>query len=175
LSLLAASAVTAGTLMVRRLDGVDVVVLSAAHLLFGGIVLAGAALAIEGAPNIAWTPRFVAVLLFLGILATAATTLAWFVETQRCALSSLTPWMFLVPVFGLVIGFVVLGERPDAWTVAGITLVLIGLRVALSQHAIAGAGPGHLHITKEPSQPGERRRNLSLPGSGATSGPRRAT
>jgi drug/metabolite transporter (DMT)-like permease len=160
LSLLAASAVTAGTLMVRRLGDVDVVVLSAAHLLFGGVVLAGVALVVEGSPNIAWTLRFVVVLGFLGVVATAATTLAWFVETQRCALSSLTPWMFLIPVFGLLIGIVVLGERPDVWTAAGITLVLVSMRVALTQQAGAGAGagPGHLHVTDAPSPPGGRRR-----------------
>ncbi len=160
LSLLAASAVTAGTLMARRLGGVDVVVLSAAHLLFGGVVLAGVAVVVEGGPNISWTLRFVVVLTFLGVVATAATTLAWFVETQRCALSSVTPWMFLIPVFGLLIGIVVLGERPDAWTVVGISLVLISMRVALSEHAGPGAaaGPGHLHVTDTPGPLSGRRR-----------------
>lgn len=145
LSLLAAAAVTAGTLMARRLGGLDVVVMSAAHLLIGGAVLAGAALIVEGPPQITWTPRFVAVLAFLGLVATAATTLAWFTETQRCPLSSLTPWMFLVPVIGVVTGIVVLGERPDVWTVTGIVLVLLSMRVALGRHAVTGAGPGHLH------------------------------
>jgi drug/metabolite transporter (DMT)-like permease len=167
LSLLAASAVTAGTLMVRHLGGIDVVVASAAHFLFGGVVLAGVAVAVEGAPQIAWTPRFVAVLAFLGLIATAATTLAWFVETQRCPLSSLTPWMFLVPVFGLLTGIVVLGERPDAWTVTGTVLVLLSMRVALAQHGIAGAGPGHLHVADSPGRAGtraQRAQQTSVPG-----------
>lgn len=150
LSLLSALAVTAGTLMARRLGGIDVVVASAAHFLVGGAVLAAVAAAVEGAPRIAWTPRFVAVLAFLGLVATAATTLAWFVETRRSPLSSLTPWMFLVPVVGLVIGVVVLGERPDAWTVTGVVLVLLSMRVALTHHGIAGAGPGHLHVADRP-------------------------
>jgi drug/metabolite transporter (DMT)-like permease len=152
LSLLSAAAVTAGTLMVRRLRGVDVVVVSAAHLVFGGVVLAGVAAAVEGAPHIHWTPRFLAVLAFLGLIATAATTLAWFVETQRCPLSSLTPWMFLVPVFGLLIGIAILGERPDAWTVTGIVLVLVSMRVALTKHGIASSGPGHLHVADTPGR-----------------------
>lgn len=146
LSLVAASAVTAGTLMVRYLGEVDVVVASAAHFLFGGLVLALVAAFVEGVPHIDWTLRFVAVLGFLGLVATAATTLAWFVETQRCPLSSLTPWMFLVPVFGFIIGIAVLGERPNLLTVAGIALVLLSMRVALKRHGIAGPGPGHLHV-----------------------------
>lgn len=151
LSLVAASAVTAGTLMVRYLGEVDVVVASAAHFLLGGLVLAVVAAFVEGVPHIDWTLRFVSVLAFLGLVATAATTLAWFVETQRCALSSLTPWMFLVPVFGLVIGIAVLGERPNLLTLAGIVLVLLSMRVALKQHGIAGPGPGHLHVADNQS------------------------
>jgi drug/metabolite transporter (DMT)-like permease len=146
LSLVAASAVTAGTLMARYLGDVDVVVASAAHFLFGGLVLAVAAAFVEGVPHIDWTLRFVTVLAFLGLVATAATTLAWFVETQRCPLSALTPWMFLVPVFGFAIGIAVLGERPSPLTMAGIALVLLSMRVALKQHGIAGLGPGHLHV-----------------------------
>ncbi len=141
LSLLAAAAVTTGTLMVRGLTGLDVVVTSAAHFLVGGLVLAGVAFAVEGPPNISWTPRFVLVLAFLGLVATAATTLAWFVEAQRSALSSLTVWMFLIPVFGLLIGIVVLGERPSAWTGAGIALVLVAMLLALAKQPVPGAGP----------------------------------
>ncbi|UZJ25999.1 DMT family transporter [Rhodococcus antarcticus] len=141
LSLLAAVAVTTGTLIVRTLGGLDVVVTSAAHLLVGGLVLAGAALAVEGPPDISWTPRFVLVLSFLGLVATAATTLAWFVEAQRSALSSLTMWMFLIPVFGLLLGMVVLGERPGPWTGVGIALVLVAMLLALTQQPVPGAGP----------------------------------
>lgn len=166
LSLVAASAVTAGTLMVRFLGDVDVVVASAAHFLFGGLVLVAAF--VEGVPHIDWTLRFVTVLAFLGVVATAATTLAWFVETQRCPLSSLTPWMFLVPVFGLVIGIGVLGERPNLLTLVGIVLVLLSMRVALKQHGIAGPGPGHLHVAdnrvRRQGAPPEQR--CCLPGGG---------
>jgi len=137
LSLGSAAAVTAGTLMVRHLRDVDVIVASAAHFLFGGAVLAGVAEFIEGFPHIDWTPRFIAALAFLGLVGTAAAFLAWFVEAQRCALASLTTWTFLVPVFGLLLGIAVLRERPDGWTVSGIALVLLSMRVALdrpSQH-----------------------------------------
>ena len=140
LSLLSAVAVTAGTLMVRVLRDVDIVVVSAAHFLVGGVGLASAALVVEGVPDIAWTARFVGVLAFLGLVTTAATTLAWFVEAQRCPLSSLTPWLLLVPVFGLLIGFVA-GERPNSWTVMGVVLVLVSVWASLFKSGAAGAGP----------------------------------
>lgn len=133
LSLGAAVAVTAGTLMVRHLRNVDVVVAVAAHFLIGGVVLAGLAAVIEGLPQIQWTPRFVAVLAFLGLIGTAAAFLAWFIEAQRCALASLAAWTFLVPVFGVLVGIAILGERPDAWTVSGIAMVLLSMRIALTR------------------------------------------
>lgn len=153
LSLVAAAAVTAGTLMARSLRGVDVVVASAAHFVAGGVVLALAAALVEGPPEIAWTPRFVAVLAFLGLIATAATTVAWFVETQRCELSTLTPWMFLVPVVGLVVGVGVLGERPTPLSLTGVVVVLVSMRVALQQHGVMGPGPGHLHASDRRHRP----------------------
>jgi len=133
LSLGSAVAVTTGTLMVRHLRNVDVIVASAAHFLFGGAVLAAVAAVTEGFPRIQWTPRFIAALAFLGLIGTAAAFLAWFIEAQRCALASLTTWTFLVPVFGLLLGIAVLGERPDGWTVSGIALVLLSMRVALDR------------------------------------------
>jgi len=132
LSLGSAAAVTSGTLMIRHLRHVDVIVTSAAHFLIGGVVLAGVALASEGLPHIHWTPRFVAILAFVSLIGTAATFLAWFIEAQRCALASLTTWTFLVPVFGLLLGIAVLGERPGVWTVSGIALVLLSMRVAFA-------------------------------------------
>lgn len=150
LSLLSAAAVTAGTLLVRRVHGADVVVFSAAHFLIGGVLLAVTAAAVEGTPHIHWTARFVTILAFLGLVGTAAAFLAWFVETQRCDLAKLTAWTFLVPVFGLMLGFVVLGERPGGWTAVGIALVLLAMWSALTQPNAAPAVPAHSAIAGPP-------------------------
>ena len=152
LSLAASAALTAGTLMARHLGSIDIVVASAAHFLFGGLVLAGVALVVEGPPHIDWSPRFIAVLAFLGLVATAATTLAWFVETLRCPLSSLTPWLLLPPVFGLLLGAIVLSERPDVWTVTGIVLVLMSMRITLSEHGAAVPAAGHPTVAGPPGR-----------------------
>lgn len=146
LSLLSAAAVTSGTLMVRRVQNSDIVVFSAAHFLVGGAVLAVAAAAVEGPPQIQWTARFVVILAFLGLVGTAAASLAWFVETQRCDLAKLTAWTFLVPVFGLLLALVVLGERPGGWTGAGIALVLLAMWAVLTQPNAAPAVPTHSHL-----------------------------
>lgn len=131
LSLLAAVAVTAGTLLSRLLGGLDLVVATAWHLLIGGAVLVVLAAIVEGFPVIAWTPRFVLSLAFLALVGTAATTVAWFGEARRSRLDTLTAWTFLTPVFGIALAAFVLGERPGGWTALGLTAVLVAMWIAL--------------------------------------------
>lgn len=131
LSLLSAVAVTAGTLLSRRLGGLDLVTATGWHLLIGGVALAGLAAAVEGAPVITWTPRFVVSLAFLALVGTAATTVAWFTEARHSRLDTLTTWTFLTPVFGIALAAVVLGERPGGWTAVGLTAVLVAMWTSL--------------------------------------------
>jgi len=131
LSLLAAVAITGGTLLARRLGGLDVIVASGWHFVIGGAVLAVVAAAVEGPPVIAWTPRFVAVLAFLSLVGSAAAFVAWFTEAQHSRLDVLSAWTFLTPVFGIVLGAVVLAEQPSGWTAAGLVAVLAAMGVVL--------------------------------------------
>ena len=131
LSLLSATAITSGTLLARRIGDLDVVAVSGWHFFIGGVLLAGLAWLTEGAPNIAWTPRFVGVLAFLALVGTAAAFVAWFHETLSCRLDQLSAWTFLVPIIGIVLAAVVLHEHPRGWTLAGLVIVLIALWIAL--------------------------------------------
>jgi probable blue pigment (indigoidine) exporter len=127
LSVLAAIAITTGTLLSRRLAGIDLVHAAGWHFLIGGAVLAAVASAVEGLPRIDWTPRFVLALAFLALVGTALAFWAWFTETMRCPLGQLAAWTFLTPVFGVAFGLVLTGERPAGWTAAGMLLVLASL------------------------------------------------
>ena len=132
LSLVAASAITAGTLLSRRLGSLDVIVASGWHFVIGGAVLAVVAEAVEGAPVIAWTPRFIAVLAFLSLVGSAAAFVAWFTETRRARLDALSAWTFLTPVVGIVLGAVVLSERTSGWTGVGLVAVLVAMGIVLA-------------------------------------------
>ena len=127
LSILAAAAITAGTLLSRRLAGTDIVQAAGWHFLIGGAGLVAVAAAVEGVPRIAWTPRFVLALAFLALVGTALAFWAWFTETLRCPLGELAAWTFLTPVFGIAFGLLLTGERPAGWTAAGMVLVLASL------------------------------------------------
>jgi probable blue pigment (indigoidine) exporter len=135
LSLLAAAAITGGTLLARLLGDVDVLVASAWQFLLGGLALAGFAWLAEGSPTINWAPRFVAVLLFMSVIGTAAAYVAWFTEAQKCRLDQLTAWTFLAPVTGIVLAATVLGERPTGWTLSGLAIVLFALAITLRPNA----------------------------------------
>ncbi|MAY94978.1 MAG: EamA family transporter [Nocardioides sp.] len=127
MSLTAAVAITAGTLLSRRLGGLDVIVTTGWHFVIGGVAGAVLAAAVEGAPVIAWTPRFVAVLAFLSLVGTAAAFVIWFTEVQRARLDLLSAWTFLTPVVGIALAALLLEERPDGWTAVGLFTVLLAL------------------------------------------------
>jgi probable blue pigment (indigoidine) exporter len=131
LSLVSAVAITAGTLLARRAGHLDVVMVSGWHFVIGGAGLTVVAAAVEGPPEIAWTPRFTASLAFLALIGTAWAFVVWFSEAQRHPLGLLSTWTFLTPLFGTGFGFLLLGERPSGWTAAGLVLVLASLWVVL--------------------------------------------
>lgn len=127
LSVLAAVAITAGTLLSRRVAGSDTLQVVAWHFLIGGAVLTAVASWVEGIPRIDWTARFVIVLAFLSVVGTALAFWAGFSETLRSPLGPLAAWTFLTPVFGVAFGVVFMKEYPGPWAAAGIALVLVSL------------------------------------------------
>lgn len=133
LSLLAAAAVTTGTLLARGLAGADLVAASAWHFLIGGTLLAAMAAAREPLQAIHWTAQFLAVLLFISLAGTAAAFLAWFTEAARSRLDLLTAWTLLVPVIGTLVSLFLPEERPPPPAAAGIVLVLGALCLVLGR------------------------------------------
>ena len=131
LELASAAAATAGTLIARRLGTIDNLVAGGWSFLLGGLSLAAWAGLTEGTPAVRWDPRFVAILAFVGVLATAMVYLVWYQEARRCPLHRLAAWTFAVPVFGLVLAVIFEGEQPSAWTTAGISVVVASLWLVL--------------------------------------------
>ena len=132
LALVAATAITTGTLLARRMHDIDILVVSAWHFLIGGAGLALVAFIREGAPAVTWTPRFVAALAFLALVGTAGAFVLWFTEVRRAPLAAVALWTFLTPVFGLTFSAIALREYPTGRELAGIALVLAGLAGGLA-------------------------------------------
>lgn len=126
LALASAAAVTAGTL-ISRIVRAEPLVAAAAQLLIGGVLLAGAAVLVEGAPAVDWTPNLVLVVLFMAVIGTAAPTVAWFAEARRARLDALATWTLLVPVFGIALSLVLLRETPGTWGWFGMAIVVASM------------------------------------------------
>lgn len=136
LSLTAAAAVTAGTLISRAVRA-DPFLVATVQLLLGGVILLVAAAIVEGPPVIEWTPGFVLSLLWMSLAGTAATTVAWYAETQRSRLDILTTWTILVPVFGIVLSVGLLQETQSVlgWTGTAIVIGSVALLTIPGRHA----------------------------------------
>lgn len=125
-ALTSAAATTAGTL-ISRIVHADPRFVAAAQLLIGGAVLAATATLAEGPPRIDWTLPFILSLLFLSLIGTAATTVAWFAETRRARLDTLAAWTLLVPVYGILLSQLLMHEAPGLWGWVGTGVVLISM------------------------------------------------
>lgn len=147
LALLSATAVTAGTL-ISRVVQVDAFLAADIQLVAGGGILALAAALVEGPPVIDWTPPFIAALLWMAVAGTAATTVAWFAETQHARLDVLTTWTVLVPIFGILLSVILLNETQNAISWVGTAVVVTSVTFL----AVPGS-PG----TRIPDQPGSHR------------------
>jgi drug/metabolite transporter (DMT)-like permease len=86
------------------------VVLNAAQLFCAGLALVPAALLIEGRPHIHWTGPLVASLAYLVVALSVGASMLWFWILQHGEASRVSAYFFLTPVFGLLLGALLLGE-----------------------------------------------------------------
>jgi drug/metabolite transporter (DMT)-like permease len=122
----------------RHLIGLPRNGLAAAVLLAAAAMMVPACLLAE-AP---WTLRPSAVsltaIVVLAVLHTAFGQLVLFALIRRQGASFFSQINFLVPLFGVLWGALVLGERPSPNAYAALALILAGLAVARRQPVIAG-------------------------------------
>lgn len=126
--LLAAAGFAGASVAVKRLEvGEAVLPVVAWQLLLGGLGLAAASGFLESGRALRWTPAFGALLLFLAVVGTAATTALWYWLVQRDDVGRLSLALFLAPTVGLVLGVVALGERPAITEWLGVAVILSSL------------------------------------------------
>lgn len=125
----AACYVTSGAL-VRKIDRVQPLHLSVLVLFLASIVLVVLAMAIDGMPNRGVSTQAWIWLIYLGVFPTG---LAYFLRyhlIRKIGLSTFAIGVNLIPIFGIGLGFVVLGEAISALTLLALFLVVSGLFVA---------------------------------------------
>lgn len=120
--------VTAG-LLIRRID-LDPLSMAALSLAIGSAALVALAFLMQGPPAADLSAPALQALLFLGALPTGLAYLLRFHLIRTIGYSTFALAIYLIPVFGVLLGWLMLGEELSVRTLAALALVVSGLFVA---------------------------------------------
>jgi drug/metabolite transporter (DMT)-like permease len=96
------------------------------QLAVSAVVLSAAAPVLETV-RIVWTAPVIGAFLYTVFLTVAFGYTVWFWLISRYSAASLHAFTFLTPIFGVVGGVLILGERAGAFTLVGLALVALGI------------------------------------------------
>ncbi len=131
LALASSAGLAFGTIIVKRLEpGTPLLTLTAWQLLLGALPLFALSALTETGTPVLWTPRFLALLLYLALAGTAFLTVAWYRLLTDHEAGRLSLFFFLVPAFGLALAAALLGERVTPPQVLGATLIVASAAAA---------------------------------------------
>jgi len=111
----------------KRMVGEDIYAMSSLQLAFGAIGLALLAAPTEGVFNVDLNAHSIYILLFTGIIASAVDFTIWFYLLKKMDINILTFSSMLVPVFGLLFDWLLLGNPLDPGILVGGLLILGGI------------------------------------------------
>ncbi|HEX2172479.1 MAG TPA: DMT family transporter [Dehalococcoidia bacterium] len=118
---------SAATVLFKRLQGrLDLMWTVVLQNLYGSLPLLILVAAVERRP-IVWAPEFVILTVGLAFFSAALAYLIWFYLLSQGAASSVSAYLFLVPVFGVLSSAVVLNERPGPAVLFGGLLIMAGI------------------------------------------------
>ncbi len=130
----------------RQLVGAGLVAVTAGQLLAAAAAVAPFALLFERAlPAVSLRPAGWLALLFLVLGVSVGGSLLWFWLLTHGEATRVSAWYFVVPVFGVVLGVLILGERFDPAELPGLGAV----------------APGIVLVNRPPPRPGEPAEELS--------------
>ncbi len=104
----------------------DTWVLTAYQMLFGGIVLFMASFLLE-APSIDVNMTSVVVVLWLAFMASIVQFAGWFYLIQKGDPGKTSAFLFLAPFFGVLTGWLLLGEQPQWYILLGGGFIFAGI------------------------------------------------
>ncbi|HET8908826.1 MAG TPA: DMT family transporter [Ktedonobacterales bacterium] len=132
LALASAVAFGASTIVVARLAPKSpLLALTAWQFLLASLPLAGLSLVTERQITQFWNPIFLVIVAVLALFGTALTTSVWYWLVQRDNAGRLSLLLFLVPVLGVGLAVLTLGEQIGWREGVGILLTVSGVLLAL--------------------------------------------
>jgi drug/metabolite transporter (DMT)-like permease len=128
LALAGVSAGVASTVIFKRMkDAPHPVMVNAVQLASAGVLLVPGALFVEGAPRVSFPAPVVVSLVWLVLVMSIGASLLWFWLLSHGDASRVSAFYFLTPVFGLLLGALLLGERLTALDGVGLAVIAVGL------------------------------------------------
>lgn len=126
--LLAALGVTLSNVAIKTIVAdVDALAAMGYQLLIGSLPLTIGAAVYEDPLSVTWSPTFVVALLALSLLGSALVYWLWFSALASVELTRANAFSFLVPVFGLSLGYLFFGEELSGFQLSGIALIVLGI------------------------------------------------
>ncbi len=117
-----------GAIITRRCPPVPMIAYSAAGLLAACVMILPVAIMVEGMPDFASAgPAATASVFYLGLFPTALATLLLVTVIQSAGPTFLTQSNYQVPLWSVLFGTVLMGERLPASFLAALVLILAGL------------------------------------------------
>jgi drug/metabolite transporter (DMT)-like permease len=114
----------------KRISGEDPYGASAAILLCGSAFLVPASLIVDHPWTLAPTPQAWVALFLLGALPTAVASFVMLAILRRQGAGFFAQNNFLVPLFGVFWGLVILSERPPASSLVALAIILAGIAIS---------------------------------------------
>jgi drug/metabolite transporter (DMT)-like permease len=119
---------TASTILYKRLhDKSHPLVVNGAQLFCAGLILVPAALLLHGAPHVALSAQIAVAFAYLVVVMSIGASLLWFWLLSHGDASRVSAWYFLTPVFGLLLGAALLGEKLAPLDAVGLVVIAAGL------------------------------------------------
>jgi O-acetylserine/cysteine efflux transporter len=128
LALTASGGAALGSVLFKRMEiTTGLLAITAWQLIFGSLPLLAASAIFERNAPVIWDPEFVVELLFLALVGTSFANAVWYWLIQRGAVSQLSLFLFMVPVFGLGLAVLVFGEQVSWLQGLGLALTIAGI------------------------------------------------
>lgn len=119
----------AGTVLSKRMferDAPALLNFTAWQMLIGSVVLSTVTLAVPQR-SIEWNPVFVGALVYNAVLASGLAWWLWTIVLQRLSTTIASVSSLGVPIFSVLLAWLILDEQPSAMEAVGIALILMGI------------------------------------------------
>ncbi len=115
------------TILVKKWGGlIQVWVMTAYQMLFGGLLLLLLGTTLE-APRMVLNPSSILIIIWLAIMASIVQFASWFYLLNRGDPAKTSAFLFLAPLFGVLSGWIILGEVVEWYVYAGGLLIFAGI------------------------------------------------